>query len=424
MNTPSKVLNFSMEAYSNSNRDTIKKVFDYYFKDKAFDKAFLKKVLYTVIEFETRNEEHVNFLGSNLLGMYKIKHLKSDDEKWLEEVIDIPEWGTLEDEFHDLDSVEKKFLVAGNVQNASYPYIAHRLLTSPSLSKEEQQKGGIAVFKLFHYKFLASLINYFFPYQTQEAVALALYESLSKKSLLKRYHTWGRLVEARSIDSISPDGIHYNTLKNFTPDKGILYVVTDTQSRIREVVKKLNMEYRRLKDEDSRIVSESKYMSNDEGEHVLKDYENKAESLIRETLAVMRDKNDFIRNELVEQTLKLINTADKRYLLIALGAISEAMSTKQGVSIPQAIEGLVVHIQEYRRVVPKGENNIISLVIKLRNMYRSSQLTNPDIVFFKNTLEEIVGKALKNKSSGIIAASRIAAMMYVTLRMLTLNHYN
>lgn len=423
MNTPLKVLNFSMEAYSSAHtRDSILKVMDYYFKDKQFDRNFLKKILLCVHEFETRNEEHINFLGSNLLGINKITYLRSDEEKWIDEIIDLAEWGTMEDEIHDLDTVDKSFHVAGSVLNMSYVYVAHRLLTTNSLSKDDQNKGALACFKLFHYKFLASLLNHNFPFKSQESVALALYESLSRKSLLKRYHTWGKVIEARSLDSFSTESIHRKTLLEMNDDYKILYVITDTQSRIREVIKKLYRDYMKLKDEDSRIVSESKYITVD-GEKTMKSYENRTESLIRDTLTVIKDKRDFIRNDLVEQTLKLVETADKRFLVAVLEKLVEVSEKKEGNNIPQMVESIIVHIQEYRKTAPKGEDNLISIVVKLRNMYRSSQLTNPDILYARGVMADIVDLALPRKSQGVISAARISAMLYLTLRILTYNHY-
>lgn len=205
-------------------------------------------------------------------------------------------------------------------------------------------------------------------------------------------------------------------------DYKILYVITDTQSRIREVIKKLYRDYMKLKDEDSRIVSESKYITVD-GEKTMKSYENRTESLIRDTLTVIKDKRDFIRNDLVEQTLKLVETADKRFLVAVLEKLVEVSEKKEGNNIPQMVESIIVHIQEYRKTAPKGEDNLISIVVKLRNMYRSSQLTNPDILYARGVMADIVDLALPRKSQGVISAARISAMLYLTLRILTYNHY-
>lgn len=417
---------WGMEAYSivQSNGKTIKEIFDFYFKNMVFDRNFIRKVVRTAIEFETKNEEHINFLGSNLLGVYRIKYLPSDEDKWIDEVLDLADWGLLEDEVHDLDSINKDYKVAGSVLNMSYVYVAHRIMNCSDLSEDEIFKGAVACFKLFHYKFLASFYNYSFPFKTQEGIALALYEALSRKSLLKRYHTWGKLVEARSIDSVSSSGIHYKTLMTMNNDKSVLYVITDTQSRIREVVKKLNRAYRQLRDADARVISDSKFSIKD-GEMTLKDFKNETGSTIREVVLLMHDRRSYIRDELVEQTLTLIPTADKRYLIIALEAQCKASSIlDEEDKLKTAVESLVVYIQDYQRKSSKVDGNMVNMVVKLRNMYRSSQLTNTDIMHTRDVLSAIVDKALEGKSKGVISATRIAVIMYLTLRIFTIKHYH
>ena len=403
-------------------RNSIKAVFDYYFRQKAFDRMFLRKVVETVLEFETRNEEHINFLGSNLLGVYKIKYVTADEDHWIDEVIDLVDWGEMEDEVHDLDGVDKSFFVAGSVLNMSYAYLAHRFYTSSMLSKDDQEKGAGACIKLLHYKFLASVTNHFFPFKTQESIALALYESLTRKSLLKRYHTWGRLVDARVADTVGTSSIHNKTLTNFSPDKSVLYLITDISSRIREIIKKLNRDYRKLRDEDARITSESKYVTID-GDKTLKNFENKAQSIIRDFNDIVKDRINFIRDALVEQTLKLVPTADKRYLIQSLELLSLLANGKQRKDIELMVERLVIHIQEYIKSVDKKDANLIGLVVKFRNMYRSSQLTNEDIIYARKIVSDVVDKALKNKSSGIVSSTRISTLLYITLRILTIEHF-
>ncbi len=416
-------LSFGLESSSGmTTSKSIKSIFDFYFRNHRFDSVFLKTLLGEVTQFETRNEEHISFLGSNLLGIHKIKYLTMDEDIWIDEVLQQPEWGTIEGEIHDLPTVNKSFRVAGSILNMSYVYATHRVLTSKELSKSDSLKGAIACMKMFQYKHFASVINYFFPFKTQETVAMALYESLTKKSLLKKYGSWGKMIEARAEDIISPVGIHHKTLTTMLPDKGVLYVITDTQSRAREIIKKLNTEYRRLKDEDSRIVAESRYMSTDDGD-VLRDYENKTDALVRDTIRIVQDKIFFIRDDLVAQILRMVPTADERYLRMTLEELSRSTHGKHEKATEDMVRSLVTYMLRYYRTSEKKDRNLIALSIKLRNMFRSSQVVDEDIAAARSAMGNVVERALPRKPPGIVSGAKISALLYLCVRVLVMRHY-
>ena len=400
----------------------IKAVFDHHFRHLKIDREFVKRLLGYVHQYSTKNEEHINFLGSNLLGVYKLQYTRTDSQNWIEDILEVEDWEQLEEDFHDLPTVHKEFNVAGSVLNMTFVYLSHRIMASALLPKDKE-RAAVAVISMLHYKFLGSLFSNIFRLgRAQESVALALYESLSRKSLLKRHQTWGRLVEARSEDVIGSDSIHNKTLTTGRDDKAMLYIVTDLQSRIRELILNLVGKYKELRDEDSRVLAEGRFLSVD-GERVLRDADTDIAMLRREIPEVVRDYNDFLREELLNATNQLAPTSSERHTRQVLEYISEHSDDTRGVKVAEMVEQLIQYIDDHRRTTSRDEGTAAAMIVKLRNMFRSSQLTNPQVVVIRDTMTEIVDKVLKGKPPALKAATRIAALVYLSLRILTFNHY-
>ena len=411
----------AMEARGESTYVNIKAVYDEYCKSVTFDRRWGKLTLTTIRAFEGRDEEHINFLGGNLVGVYRL-HWRADDATEWYERLRIDDVRSLKQDFHDLPTINPDFHVVGNPINASFLYAVHRVLTS-DLPERERTEVAVAILAHMHYQFLSSLLYHQFPYRAQEAIALALYDSLSRKSMLKQYHTWGNLVRARSEDIISKGSIHYQTLIDFSDDEKIIYAISDIQSRIREVVKKLKSEYMRLRDQDARVMSQGSTLVTREGETVLREFENKAAGLQRALKDIILDPHDLIRNEVLESTLKMVTTADERYLRTALLYLSDAMGGKERASVEALVDALVIFIQGYLRRAPSSERTLIHVVMKVRNLMRSSQLAASDAIALRSLTADLIEKALEKRNATVQASTRIAVLVYLTIRLLTLNHF-
>lgn len=411
----------AMEARGEGGYPNIKAVYDDHCQSVSFDRRWAKRVVGTIRAFEGRDEEHINFLGGNLVGVYRL-HWRADDVNDWYDLLRIDDIRSLKNDFHDLSTINPDFHVVGNPINASFLYAVHRVMTG-ELPEREREEVAIAILAHMHYQFLSSLLYHQFPYRAQEAIALALYDSLSRKSMLKQYHTWGNLVRARAEDIIRKDSIHYQTLIEFSDDEKIIYAISDIQSRIREVVKKLKSEYMRLRDQDARVMSQGSTLVTREGETVLREFENKAAGLQRALKDIILDPHDLIRSEVLESTLKMVTTADERYLRTALSFISEAMRNNKRTSVETLVDDLVIFIQGYLRRAPSNERTIIHVVMKVRNLMRSSQLAAPDAIALRSLTADLIEQALPKRNVTIQASTRIALLVYLTIRLLTINHF-
>lgn len=400
---------------------TIKAVMDYHASTLTINRKWIKQLLTFINQYENKTDNHITFLGSNLLGLNRMTYLPEDESIWLDDLLDIQDMDELEDDFHDLPTVNPEFLVTGNVINMTFIYAAYRIMSSKHINDKERSMGVTAVLKFLNYKFIGSILYHFFPYPSQESIALSLYESLTRKSMLKQYQNWGGVIEARALDIWGKDSIHRQAIKTMKDDAAVLYAVQDIKVRLNKMIIKLTSEYRRLRDLDSRVSSQEAFVNIGDG-LVLREYDNRTEALIRNMTGVVTDKYDFIREELVEQTLRLVPTADSRHLSSVLEYMSEHTGDRKGI-VEDLITSTIIYMQSYRRLSKGSSGNIIELVIKMRNMFRTSQVNNKDIITVRETMGIIAEEALGNRSDRIISSTRIAALVYLTLRILSYNHY-
>jgi len=405
--------------------NSMKEVFDWYFSDAnvKVDRDLVKRIIYYVRAFETKNEEHIGFLGSNLIGVHRIRYADTIDEvKWIEEVLLLDDWEDLQVDYKDQEEINPAFAVTSNAVNASYLYLVHRIHNSP-LTDKEKIVGITSLWKMLNLKFITSIIWRSWRYPAQEAIAMAVYESLSKKSSLKKYGTWGGLINHRADVLASPESIHYKSVNEFKDDEGLVYCISDVQTRIRKVVVKLNILYYDFAERDARVLLESS-MITVEGERVIRESINNAKALGEQMTQVIRNPRALIKEALVEQTMRIVATAEERHFLSLMHFISENVDEKKDFDVRELSNTLVRFVVDYYAKNGKNGNTMIQLTATLRNLFRSSQLSNPDITLVKNEMERIVEKSpLRTKSKSITAPARVSALVYLSLRIITFGHY-
>lgn len=410
----------AMEA-AGARLDSIVNVFDHYCK-LTVDRRWLKQLLDMQHAFETRSEEHINFLGSNLIGVYIPTWLESDTEEWIDSILRVLDWEGVTEAYHDLPDVNPTFEVTGRPINASFTYAMYRIHTS-SLSERDKTVGLMAVAKLLYYCHLGSVLHNWFRYRAQESIALSVYESLSRKSGLKKYGSWGALIENMAKNLTSSEGIHYRTFQTCRPDERVLYSVSSVKTQVNQLVKELGLTYHDMRERDKKILQDTRFITNAEGEMEIRDSISDLKAMESAVLRALADPMDFIRDELVDYTLKAVTTADERHLVECLEHMVSHRNDKRGGDIQSAIEHMVRFIFQVRRTEGAEAAGVVSLTVRVRNLFRSSQLSNPDMLAIREELTALVEEVLARRPDNIKASTRIACAVYILLRALAYQRY-
>ena len=402
----------------------IKGVFEEVAKDVKIDKDLIDRIHRYETEFRLRNQEHISFFGGNLLGVDKVRFKPTDDwNRWFDVVLKLDDV-TLRQELHALPSINEEFIVSSDVMNITCAWLLHAIYNS-KLTPALKHQGMIDTLLVFHYKVLSSKLAHDFKFPANRETAIAVYAALSKKYSLKQYGSWGALLRARSEDVISETSIHFNTIRYFDDDKQILYILTDTQGRIKDVVKKQWDVLNEVRESDRKIVSTSATI-NVEGEDIIRDLTRNVVVYKNYIHSVVDDRSTFIKDILMKVVASAMHTMSPAFLREVLEYVSDNYDGGTNRDIEKLIDETMLHAFDFLHREYEGNVRTIDLefiVTKLRGIYMSSRSTDPVLLGLRDLADKIIKQKLKNKSPSAVAAVRTGLMLYIVIRAFARNHY-
>lgn len=404
---------------------TIKSVFDQQFDQVKFDRKLCERIIRYSQRYMTRNEDHSAFFGGVLLGVNPIRFLESDRETWYEDVLDVDE-GLLVNAFKDVSSINHEFKVMSDVFNYTPVYLAHRLEKETSIPQRLCKEAQIHGFMVLHYRFLTSLLITRFKYPADPAVARATYGMLSGRYDIRRYGSWRALLEARSEDLISPNSIYRRAIRDMAPDPMLIRVVTDTQGRIREVVKKIYAVYLNTLQSNTRVSTTSATMVSTDGEMVLKDRRSGYSGYLRYANEVVQSENNFIRDELVEVIVNAMRSMPEPLLRETLQYLSRNYNQRGQQYLEEIVKEGLLYVFDYlqsNRNVLRNNNDLAGLISRVRNQLMASRSSDPAVLKLRKQTEKLVRNAVKTRNQPVIASVRTGVILYIVLRVLTRQYY-
>lgn len=225
-----------------------------------FDSKLAAKFAQFCTDFCNKNEEHMTFFGGNLTGVQVVRFTTQDKNKWFTDILEVDDI-LLEEKILALPAINKDYHVSSDLFNITAMWLIHKFMNSPLLNDDKKEQAMVDVALAMHYRFLTSLLYRYYKYPADPQVAAAAYAQLSFKYLLKQAGSWNAALIARCKDFLGKHSIHYNTLKKFDNDLDIVYMLNDTQGRIRDMLKNIYGEFMKVHKEGIRISSTSSMLS-------------------------------------------------------------------------------------------------------------------------------------------------------------------
>jgi hypothetical protein len=382
-----------------------------------------------VNEFEMRST-HMLALNTSLLGAYKIYFVTKDNNN-LFNIFNI-DINSFKEIVQSADNIDTDRLVTSDPYNIFVLWLAHQIRKS-SLSVRDKEDMQFLLFKMLHYKFFTSVVNHNLRYGADEEIMFYTIDELSGKFYIKHSDTptWRLVMEARSKDIINPKSIHNNTITNFHPDEKILYVITDIQTRIRKQLVTIIMRFHENKKAGNRISSGS--MSSEiDGKKVLKVITSDVDSMIGRITNSVLNTNEFLDESMIKTSVVLTKNITTDLLTNLLISFSDVATVQQKHGDQELIEGtgnkqiikgyklLISNIiqKTYRQCML--DNNLdlgsrVQILSKTRNLYRSSRISNKDILLIKTSVEKLVEELSNSRRSSTNASLKIAFILYIIL---------
>lgn len=406
--------------------NSVKRVFDENCTHLKFDAKLAKKFSEYVISFVNKNEESMTFFGSGLMGVQIVRFTNQDKEKWFTDVLEIDDI-ILEEKLLDLPKINQEFHVSSDLFNLSAVWVIHRFMNSPLLNDKQKEQAMIDTALALNFKYLTSLLYQYFKYPADPQIALATYAQLSYKYAIKQYGNWYATLVARCQDILDDNSIHYQTLKKFNDDGKIVYMLNDTQGRIRDMVKNLYGELVKIKSQGLKIKSISTLALDNEGEQIVKDKTKNLLGYTRYLQTVISDKDSFIKSELIDVISSIMHTMPPKVLIQVLEYCSSNYRQMGATEIDELLVSTLTHSFSYlnnNRTLLKDTNDIAALVSRLRGVYMSSRSNEIELIEMRRQAESIIKKSTKIKNDNVIASLRTGLLLYIVIRAYSKNHYS
>ncbi len=403
---------------------TVIQAFDQIAGKIKIDADLIRRIHQYERNFVNRSEDHINFFGGHLIAVHKVRFMDSDWNNWFDNVLAGVDDVELRRLVHMSPAINKKWNVVSDVMNISCMWITHKILNS-NLPEDLKRQGAEDALLIFYYKVLSSKLAHDFKFLINKDIAEAMYAQLSKKYGLKKYGSWNGLLRARVADILSVNGIHKNTLAKFTPDKDILYLISDSQGRIRDVVKLQHDMLRQTKDNDRKIVSTLSVIDTDEGT-MIPDLARPIDQYRQYLISTLGNKQTFIKDDLLKVIASSLHSNFNPVMMKdILGHVSDHY-LEDVIGTEKMINRIIIHAFDLLRQETVGTGttlNMVFIITKLRGSYMSSRTMDRETIEIRNDVEGMIKELYPRKSDAIIATMRTGFMLYCVIRALALKKY-
>lgn len=398
---------------------TLLEVFDEQFAHVKFNPQLAKAFYQYQIGYVNKSREHLEFFGSNLLGVYTIRFKDSDVLKIYDEILDI-DFYNLTHEIRKVDTISHDYKISGDILNLTLMYVIYRFLTSNELNDEHRMRAAYDVALIFFYRCVAAITSAWVKYPFDPKVAQAAYARLSNKHLIKRLGSWHKVMDYRANDLVNKESIHWGTLHHFNDDTQVVYCINDSQNRIKDLIKNYYRELMAAHEAGETISTTSSTYTDAEGEEVNVEKTRSVEAYTTYMANCIVDKNSFVREDLVGVINRINNNTSARIIRSTLNWMSENYTQAYHKEIDEFLTLTIVHSLHLiqNNIRPKNPRDYPYILKNLKNLYLSTRSTDVELDRIRELGMKIVTTANGKGSNSLLMATRTSIILYVTLRAL------
>lgn len=400
-------------------KGTIKQVFDKHFAKVKIDTSLAKKLYGFRVWFVNQNSNHLEFFGSNLLGVHVLQFRDSDYYRFFSDILEV-DHDLLKDELHALEAIDPSYKVSSDIYNLTCFYLMHRFYVENQLTDKVRENATTDVALLFFYRCTQALMSAYFRYPADPKLAQAAFARLSHKFLIKKLGTWGKVMEFRAKELFEKTSIHLPMMKTFSVDESIIYAINDSQGRIRSMMKSYSEVFYSAYEEDDRIGSSSSIVTDLEGEESVKQKTKSVESVVTYMRQILIDENAFINKACIDVIQSVNKNTSPRMIENTLRYI--CVSYKDNVKSKQMDEFVTATIVYSfylidNEIKPKSYRDLPVILSKLKNLYLSTRSEDEDLLKVCDEALAIVKDSVKGQTyhRSLLMATRTSVILYISL---------
>lgn len=397
---------------------TLLEVFGEHFKRVKFDSKLAKALYQYQVAYVNSNNEHLQFFGSNLLGVHVVRFKDSDVFKLYDEVLNV-DMGPLTADIRRLDTIDHTFKVSGDVLNLTLMYVLHRFLIDDVLTPEAKERAAYDASMIFFYRCVAALISYNFRYPADPKIAQMAYANLSNKFLIKKLGSWHKVMDYRAKDLSGSSGISYKKLKTFV-DNDVVLVINDSQGRIRDMIKNYYRVFKEVHTDGDSIGTTTGTYLDAEGEETIKEKTKSVEGYVAYMRNIIIDKPTFVKDDLISIVLKINANTSFRIVKNTLNWMCDNYGSSKESKVIDEFLGLTI-VQSMFMIQNSIDHKHIRdyplILTTLKNLYLSTRTTDLEIEKIRDLGLKIVHSANgKSISNALALSTRTSILLYLSLR--------
>ena len=381
-----------------------------------------------VMQFELR-DEHALTLNSQMFGVNKFIFSTRDFQLFFD-IIGYSK-ADIDPVINKIPTINKEFKVVSDAFNIMSVYVVHKILVS-TLPYNLKRDSAFSVLNYMQYRFFGSAVNHYFPHGAGYEIMQSVIESLSMKFSVRQLNSWKNVMVERSEALTFDTKAHNDTLLKFDNDKDILYLITDTSTRIRSQLKIITSEYYAVREANNFMTSHSSTASID-GEKVLRERDGSFEAISSTVFNRVLIKSSFVDEryiKMVQSTVPRLNIGIIRRMLATLsdearhqietGDAAKVIKKRDGTEIYVGIEGLINHIIHviYTSAIHNKRINInskIAVYTNTKNVFTAARSSNQELINVRASLEDLIRRTHISTREATISGLCVTFSLYITL---------
>jgi hypothetical protein len=397
--------------------------------DIRVDDDLCKRLDRIIFQFEIRGD-HPYTLNSQIFGDKKFIFIRADRDIFFNTI------GVDEEDVTDvikkIPSINKAFKVVSDSFNLVCVYLAHLLVSSKSIHKDIANKTAINVLNYMQYRLMASAVNHYFPHGVNHEIMQTVVESLNLKFAIKQYETWKNVISSRSESIIADTKAHHSTLVEFNNDQDILYLISDTSTRIRSQLKIIVSEYYTMKDASNIINSHSSIVTLD-GEKILREKHGSFEMLSSTVFHKILSRTSFIDEgyiRMVQSTIPRLSIGIIKRMLYTLideaktqmedGTTNRIINKRDGTKVIFGIESLVQSVIKviYTSALHDERvklGNKIMIYMNTKNIFIAARVNDTELLEVRASINDLVTRTRISNRESTVSGLVIALVLYLNL---------
>lgn len=390
--------------------------------------SVLKTALMLMYSFEAR-QKHPDALNTPLLGVYPM-YFTTQDQNNLFDMFDVDP-ADFKKAIKKCPSINQAFNVISDPYNLFVTWVLHCIYVSNELTHPEKNQLSMVISKMLHYKFFTSLVNHNFKYAANKDIMEATINGLNKKYDIIEYGTWKNLIEARCQDLLGEQSIHYKTLLKYDNDEAITYILSDTQTRLRNKIRLIVTAYYDTKARGDAIGTHSLNTEID-GEKLMVDTVSTYDSMLTNISGQVLNINQWIDASYIKFVTKWVPNISEnllKQLLVAYSAKASQQARTRQLDLTKEDGDTTLYIgsrvliktiiqKTYRSCILSKINmkNKVEILAKTRNVYSASRISDPAINDVKESVAMMIDECLDIQRDATKSSLRIAFICYIMLK--------